>query len=59
MRKLGKSIWTQDIPEGAESTKTDTELLDHFITDYPKIREEEKKLGAAASAGKKDEEEGR
>jgi hypothetical protein len=54
MRKLGKSIWSQEVPETAESIKLDTELLDHFFTDYPKIREQEKKLNAAtASAGGK------
>ena len=57
MRKLGNSIWTQEIAEGAESIKLDTELLDHFFTDYPKIREEEKKLlgdaAAKAADGKK------
>ncbi len=53
MRKLGKSIWTQDIPESAESIKLDTELLDHFFTDFPKIKEQEKKLGDVASAANK------
>eukprot|EP01043_Picozoa_sp_COSAG02_P058858 COSAG02_NODE_7397_length_3035_cov_2.889986_2_plen_334_part_00 len=53
MRKLGKSIWMQDIPEGSESIKLDTELLDHFFTDFPKIKEQERKLGDAASAANK------
>jgi hypothetical protein len=60
MRKLGKSIWTQEVAEGSESIKLDTELLDHFFTDYPKIREEEKKLlgdvAAKAADGKKADE---
>ena len=54
MRKLGKSIWTQEIAEGSESIKLDTELLDHFFTDYPKIREEEKKLLGDVAAKRAD-----
>lgn len=57
MRKLGKSIWSAEPAEGAESIKIDTDLLDHFFTDFPKIKKDEERLaGSGADGGKKAEE---
>jgi len=48
MRKLGKSIWMQEAPEGSGIT-VDYELLEHMFVDQAKIKEQEKSVAGAKS----------